>query len=85
MRLAIQFLRDTEDLSRDLKNAGWRLQPTRSDWVYATLPEDCDEQSVRRQLVRIGLLTSASLRISFLPSSVPKATPIIASKRRQLE
>jgi hypothetical protein len=48
-----------------LEKDGWQLDPGCKDHVDARHPQVKDEFSARSRLCRLGLLTSASLRISF--------------------
>ncbi len=59
-----------------LKKDGWQLESRSRDHVYARHPQVNDESSARSRLYRIGLLTSASLRIAFRRESARSSGPI---------
>jgi hypothetical protein len=64
MRVHIEVLRRPDACREVLQQDGWRLQGG-EDSFSATHPGAPDEDSARQRLLRLGLLTSAWLRIDF--------------------
>src|SRR5262245_11060313 len=68
MRVLFQPLRECPDLRTVLRADGWSLEGARNDAVLAEHPGVADEDAARSRLHRLDLLTSAGLRIEFLPA-----------------
>jgi hypothetical protein len=65
MRVHIQPVRRPEELLRLLRRGGWKLEEAGADRWTATHPQAADQSTARSLLHRLGLLTSAGLRIEF--------------------
>ena len=83
MRILFQPLRECPDLRTVLRADGWSLEGARDDAVLAEHPGVADEDAARSRLHRLDLLTSAGLRIEFLPglASSGAAAPFISRGR----
>jgi hypothetical protein len=69
VKLHLRFLRQVGDLREALQNDGWQLEQELDASVVAWHPEARDQRAARTRLHQLGLLTSSSLRIDFLPPS----------------
>jgi hypothetical protein len=68
MRVHLRFLRQSEMFQEVLEKDGWQLEPERGDSVTARHPLVVDETAARNRLQDLGLLTTASLAIHFIPT-----------------
>jgi len=67
MRILFQTPRGGRELRQVLRSDGWVLEGSEQGAVVAEHPDLPDERAARCRLHRLGLLTSAGLRIEFLP------------------
>jgi hypothetical protein len=67
MMLFIELLGSPDRLRECLINDGWKLEDLREGNLRATHSQVPDQVAARRRLCKLGLLTSASLRIEFPP------------------
>ena len=65
MKVQIHLLRRTPTLSARLKKDGWRLEFESERALVAYHPEVSNAGEARERLSRLGVLTSATLRIDF--------------------
>jgi hypothetical protein len=68
MRVLIRPLGACRDPGRVLRADGWSLEGLPGEAVLAGHPRVADEEAARARLNRLGLLTSAGVRIEFLPA-----------------
>jgi hypothetical protein len=68
MQVHVQQCRTCRNLRKTLLRDGWRMEAEDPDSLHISHPEVPDEQAARDRLSRLGLLTSARLRIAFQPS-----------------
>jgi len=78
MRVHFEQLRGRLDLRRVLLDDGWKLDRGSPITVVAEHPEAPDEPSTRKRLYNLGLLTSKSIRIEFLPVKRSRGNSIVA-------
>ena len=72
MKVHMKLLRCPDDLRTSLRKDGWVIQKTsRKNELDASHPQVEDEDMARIRLQRLGLLTSASLRVEFCPRCKP--------------
>jgi hypothetical protein len=70
MIVHLEMLHNRETIRELLRQHGWRLDRTDSETSYsAQHPTVTDQQSARARLNAVGLLTSSSLRIDFVPKA----------------
>jgi hypothetical protein len=68
MCVRIEILHDRESIRKLLQREGWHIERVGGEATYsARHPTITDEASARFRLHESGLLTSAALRIEFLP------------------
>jgi hypothetical protein len=65
MDVRIQLLRRSDHCRTALHTDGWELEAADTDVLCARHPLVEDERAARSRLYRLGLLTSAFLRIEF--------------------
>ena len=65
MDVRFQFLRQFSELGKTLRDDGWRVETEGNDYLSAHHPEAPTEFTARTRLLKLGLLTSRSLRIEF--------------------
>jgi hypothetical protein len=78
----LQFLRHAGELQDILKRDGWTLQPEKDQSQRARHSSVADETSARSRLHRLGLLTSASMRISFTSGELKAGATDATSRGR---
>jgi hypothetical protein len=76
MKVRIHVLRRAPSLSARLKRAGWRLESDSERALVVYHPEVRDAGEARERLNRLGVLTSAALRID-LPLLQTPAEPAV--------
>jgi hypothetical protein len=69
MRVFFQPFHGRVDLRRVLQADGWTLEGGQGDTFLAQHPDVADQAAARSRLDQLRLLTSAGLRIHFLPAS----------------
>jgi hypothetical protein len=79
MKVHVSSLRVSDDCRETLRKDGWILAADGIMALYASHPEVRDEPGARFRLYRLGLLTSAALRIEF--SAERSATPTGGARR----
>jgi len=68
MKIHINLLRSADVFQETLRQDGWVVSAVeRTDELEATHPQVGNEDTARSRLHRLGLLTSGSIRIEFLP------------------
>lgn len=65
MNVYIELLRPSEETRRLLNDDGWKLDPAHPEQVHALHCTVADESAGRNRLMRLGLLTSSSVRVEF--------------------
>ena len=68
MRVLIRPLGTGRDLGRVLRADGWTLEGLPDEAILAGHPRVADAGAARVRLHHLGLLTSAGVRIEFLPA-----------------
>ena len=70
MQVHIQKCRTCRNLNlrMTLLRDGWQMDAAEQECLHISHPEVPDEATARNRLFRLGLLTSAYLRIAFQPS-----------------
>jgi hypothetical protein len=76
VNVRIVFLQSAGLLQEALRNDGWQLSDGPAGHCDASHPEVRDQQAARSRLARLGLLTSARLRINFPPSPTSRGRPL---------
>lgn len=66
MKIRLQLIADEPGVRARLKHGGWRLEPVGGSLI-ARHAAVATAQEARTRLAALGLLTSAALRIEFLP------------------
>jgi hypothetical protein len=65
MNVYIQLLRPSDETSRLLSDDGWKLDPAHPEFAHSLHCTVADESAGRSRLMRLGLLTSSSVRVEF--------------------
>ena len=68
MRVLFRPLGACRDLGRVLRADGWSLEGLPGEAMLARHPRVADEEAARGRLHHLGLLTSAGVRIEFMPA-----------------
>ena len=69
MNVYIELLRPSEETRRLLNDDGWKLDPAHPELPHALHCTVADESAARNRLMRLGLLTSSSVRVEFRKSA----------------
>jgi hypothetical protein len=65
MDVRFQFLRQSSEIGKTLRDDGWQVETEGNNYLSAHHPEAPNEFTARTRLLKLGLLTSSSLRIEF--------------------
>jgi hypothetical protein len=65
MDVRFQFLRQSSEIGKALREDGWQVHTEGSNYISAHHPEALNEFEARTRLLKLGLLTSRLLRIEF--------------------
>lgn len=71
MKVQIDLLRRAPTLSARLQKNGWRIEFENERSLIVDHPDVADAGAARERLHRLGVLTSAALRIDFALSHTP--------------
>jgi hypothetical protein len=69
MNVYIELLRPSDETCRLLNDDGWKLDPAHAGRAPALHCTVADESAGRSRLMRLGLLTSPSVRVEFRKAS----------------
>ena len=69
MNIYIELLRPTDETRRLLNDDGWKLDPAHPELAHSLHCTVADESAARSRLMRLGLLTSSSVRVEFRKSA----------------
>ncbi len=65
MDVRFELLRESSEIDKTLRDDGWRVETEGNNCLSAHHPEAPNEFAARTRLLKLGLLTSRSLRIEF--------------------
>jgi len=67
MKMHLQLLRESEIIQRTLEEDGWNFEWEQDGSLMVRHDLVADETACRNRLQHLGLLTTSSLRIKFVP------------------
>ena len=71
MDVRFQFLRQSSEIGKTLRDDGWQVETEGNNYLSAHHPEATNEFTARTRLLKLGLLTSSSLRAADLKLQSP--------------
>ena len=81
MEVRFEFLRHFSEIGKALHDDGWCVETQGNNYFSAHHPEALNEFTARSRLLKLGLLTSSSLRIEFQKPFFPSRASSPSSSR----